>query len=47
MSFLGKSPYFAFPGIDQRKSTNAAEKEIRPAVLWRKNSFGSQSEEGS
>ena len=28
-------------------TNNAAERAIRPAVLWRKNSFGSQSEEGS
>lgn len=28
-------------------TNNASERAIRPAVLWRKNSFGSQSEEGS
>lgn len=28
-------------------TNNAAERAIRPAVLWRKNSFGSQSEDGS
>lgn len=28
-------------------TNNAAERAIRPAVLWRKNNFGSQSEEGS
>jgi transposase len=28
-------------------TNNAAERAIRPAVLWRKNSFGSQSEAGS
>ena len=28
-------------------TNNAAERAIRPAVLWRKNSFGSQSEQGS
>jgi hypothetical protein len=28
-------------------TNNAAERAIRPAVLWRKTSFGSQSEEGS
>jgi transposase len=26
---------------------NSAERAIRPAVLWKKNSFGSQSENGS
>lgn len=26
---------------------NAAERAIRPAVLWRKSSFGTQSTEGS
>lgn len=28
-------------------TNNAAERALRPAVLWRKNSFGSQSEDGS
>jgi hypothetical protein len=28
-------------------TNNAAERALRPAVLWRKNSFGSQSAEGS
>ena len=28
-------------------TNNAAERALRPAVLWRKNSFGSQSEAGS
>jgi transposase len=28
-------------------TNNAAEQALRPAVLWRKNSFGSQSEAGS
>lgn len=28
-------------------TNNAAERALRPAVLWRKNSFGSQSESGS
>ena len=28
-------------------TNNASERAIRPALLWRKNSFGSQSEEGS
>ena len=28
-------------------TNNAAESAIRPAVLWRKNSFGTQSAEGS
>lgn len=28
-------------------TNNAAERALRPAVLWRKNSFGSQSETGS
>ncbi|MFM7424389.1 MAG: IS66 family transposase [Elainella sp.] len=33
------------PGIEP--TNNAAERVLRPAVLWRKNSFGSQSEAGS
>lgn len=33
------------PGIEP--TNNAAERALRPAVLWRKNSFGSQSEAGS
>ena len=28
-------------------TNNAAERSIRPGVLWRKGSFGTQSEEGS
>ena len=28
-------------------TNNAAERAIRPGVLWRKGSFGTQSEEGS
>ena len=28
-------------------TNNAAERALRPAVLWRKNSFGSQSQQGS
>ena len=28
-------------------TNNAAERAIRPAMLWRKNSFGSQSQAGS
>jgi len=28
-------------------TNNAAERAIRPAVLWRRTSFGSQSEAGS
>jgi transposase len=33
------------PGVDP--TNNAAERALRPAVLWRKNSFGSQSQAGS
>lgn len=33
------------PGIEP--TNNAAERALRPAVLWRKNSFGSQSQAGS
>jgi transposase len=33
------------PGIEP--TNNAGEQEIRPAVLWRKGSFGSHSEDGS
>jgi transposase len=32
-------------GVDP--TNNAAERAIRPGVLWRKGSFGTQSEEGS
>jgi len=32
---------------DVEPTNNAAERALRPAVLWRKNSFGSQSAEGS
>lgn len=32
---------------DVEPTNNAAEWALRPAVLWRKNSFGSQSAEGS
>ena len=32
---------------DIEPTNNAAERAIRPAVLWKKNSFGSQSEDGS
>lgn len=28
-------------------TNNAAERALRPAMLWRKNSFGSQSQQGS
>jgi hypothetical protein len=37
--------FVAVKGLEP--TNNAAERAIRPAVLWRKNSFGSQSEEGS
>ena len=37
--------FIAIEGLEP--TNNAAERAIRPAVLWRKNSFGSQSEEGS
>ena len=37
--------FVAVEGLEP--TNNAAERAIRPAVLWRKNSFGSQSEEGS
>jgi transposase len=33
------------PGVEP--TNNAAERALRPAVLWRKNSFGSQSQAGS
>ena len=33
------------PGVDP--TNNAAERAVRPAVLWRKQSFGTQSERGS
>jgi transposase len=33
------------PGVEP--TNNAAERALRPAVLWRKNSFGSQSKAGS
>jgi transposase len=33
------------PGVEP--TNNAAERALRPAVLWRKNSFGAQSEAGS
>jgi transposase len=33
------------PGVDP--TNNAAERAVRPAVLWRKGSFGSQSDEGA
>ncbi len=32
---------------DVEPTNNSAERAIRPAVLWKKNSFGSQSEDGS
>ena len=32
---------------DVEPTNNSAERAIRPAVLWKKNSFGSQSENGS
>jgi transposase len=32
---------------DVEPTNNAAERALRPAVLWRKNSFGSQSQRGS
>jgi transposase len=32
---------------DLEPTNNSAERAIRPAVLWKKNSFGSQSENGS
>jgi transposase len=37
--------FVATAGIEP--TNNAAERSLRPAVLWRKNSFGSQSEAGS
>jgi hypothetical protein len=37
--------FVATEGIEP--TNNAAERALRPAVLWRKNSFGSQSEAGS
>lgn len=37
--------FVAIEGLEP--TNNAAERAIRPAVLWRKNSFGSQREEGS
>lgn len=43
-----ESAFWSFvttPGIEP--TNNAAERALRPAVLWRKNSFGSQSEAGS
>ena len=34
--------------LDEIEPTNnAAERALRPAMLWRKNSFGSQSQQGS
>ena len=33
------------PGVEP--TNNASERAIRPAVLWRRTSFGSQSEAGS
>jgi transposase len=33
------------PGVEP--TNNAAEQAVRPAVLWRKGSFGSQSEAGA
>ncbi|MGJ3245824.1 MAG: IS66 family transposase [Elainellaceae cyanobacterium] len=37
--------FVATEGVEP--TNNAAERALRPAVLWRKNSFGSQSAEGS
>jgi transposase len=37
--------FVTHPGVEP--TNNAAERALRPAVLWRKNSFGSQSERGS
>lgn len=37
--------FIRIPNVDP--TNNAGEQEIRPAVLWRKGSFGSHSEEGS
>ena len=34
-----------YPGVEP--TNNLAERRIRPAVLWRKGSFGTQSERGS
>ena len=43
-----KAALWAFvniPGVEP--TNNAAERAVRPAVLWRKQSFGTQSERGS
>ncbi len=37
--------YLDVPGVDPTK--NVAERAIRPAVLWRKGSFGTQSGSGA
>jgi transposase len=43
-----ESALWTFVSVEGVEPTNnAAERALRPAVLWRKNSFGSQSEAGS
>jgi transposase len=43
-----ESALWTFVSIEGVEPTNnAAERALRPAVLWRKNSFGAQSEAGS
>jgi transposase len=37
--------FVTVPGVEP--TNNAAERAVRPAVLWRKGSFGSQSDEGA
>ena len=37
--------FATIPGVEP--TNNAAERAIRPAVLWRKGSFGTQSEAGA
>jgi len=36
-----------FITVEGVEPTNAAERAIRPAVLWRRTSFGAQSQAGS
>lgn len=38
-------PFVNMPGVEP--TNNAAERAVRPAVLWRRQSFGTQSERGS
>ena len=48
MIFKRKAALWSFanvPGVEP--TNNAAERAVRPAVLWRKQSFGTQSERGS